>query len=72
MFCDHTSSIIEPLTRLLKKHEPFVMGPEQHKAFKALKVLATTALTLCFFIPGLPTQVETDLLYNATRGVIMQ
>ena len=71
-FCHHSSSIAEPLTRLLKKDALMDMGLEQREAFESLKKLATEAPVLAFFRPGRKTKVETDASRNATRGVIWQ
>src|ERR1700694_571882 len=71
-FCHHASDVAEPLNRLLKKDVPFEMGPDQIMAFEEMKKLATTAPVLAFFVPGRPTEVETNASRNATGGLILQ
>jgi hypothetical protein len=71
VFCHHANGVAEPLTCLLKKDPPLVLGPEQEEAFESLKKLAVHAPILSFFIPGRETKVETDASRNATGGIIM-
>lgn len=54
------SSIVEPLTRLLKKDQPFVWQQDQEKALETLKTAFTTAPVLRLFRPELPIKVTTD------------
>jgi hypothetical protein len=61
-----------PLTKLLKKDQPFVWEHEQRDAFDKLKGALTTAPTLATFDPALPITVHTDASNYAIGAVLMQ
>ena len=50
----------EPLTRLLRKDEKFVWGPEQQKAFENLKRILAESITLLYPDPSKPFIINTD------------
>lgn len=71
VFCHHLSNAAKPLTCLLKKDAPFIMGPDQKRAFETLKELVSLSPVLVFFIPGCLMWVELDSFRNATGRVIL-
>ena len=54
-FIPQFSSISESLRRLTKKHEPFVFGDEQKRAFKLPKDSIAKAITPAYFDKNAPT-----------------
>ena len=66
------SDIVIPLIRLTRKDTPFSWGPDQTKAFGALKHAFTTAPILAHFNPDNPIVVETDASDYAIAGIISQ
>ena len=58
----HPAVLIEirSTQELTKKHEPFVFGDEQKRAFKLLKNSIAKAITLSYFEKNAPTQVIAD------------
>ena len=71
-FIPQFSSISEPLRRLTKKHEPFVFGDEQKRAFKLLKDSIAEAITLAYFDKNAPTQVIADAGLVGLGAVLVQ
>ena len=71
-FIPQFSSISEPLRRLTKKHEPFVFGDEQKRAFKLLKDSIAEAITLAYFDKNAPTQVIADAGPVGLGAVLVQ
>jgi len=66
------SSIAEPLTRLLKKDQPFVFDDKVRQAFSQLKQAFTTAPVLAHFQPDRPSTIETDASDFAIAAVLSQ
>ena len=66
------SSIIEPLTRLLKKDTAWSWTSDQHQSFKELKNAFTRAPVLAYFDYSKRTVVETDASNWASGGVLSQ
>src|SRR5882672_11333862 len=66
------SDNIIPLIRLTRKDTPFSWGPDQMKAFRALKRAFTTAPILVHFNPDNPIVVETDASDYAIAAIISQ
>src|SRR6266850_4013209 len=66
------SDIVIPLIRLTCKDTPFSWGPDQTKAFGALKRAFTTAPILAHFNPDNPIVVETDASDYAIAAIISQ
>ena len=60
-----------PLTLLTRKHQQFVWGQEQVKAFQMLKDLLCSAPVLKVFDPALPTRVVCDAS-NFFVGAILE
>ena len=56
------STISEPLRKLTKKHQPFIWGESQQKAFETLKKCVTSADVLAFYNP----KAETELIVVAS------
>src|SRR5882672_8046400 len=66
------SDIVIPLIRLTRKDTHFSWGPDQTKAFGALKHAFTTAPILAHFNPDNPIVVETDASDYAIAAIISQ
>lgn len=70
-FIKDFSTIAAPLTKITKKHAPFVWGESQERAFNILKLRLTEApLMLPDFTR--PFEVECDASGIGIRGVLMQ
>jgi hypothetical protein len=66
------SDKVEPLTRLLKKEQNFVWGPEQRESFANIKEEFTRDPALASFELTRLSRVETDALDKALGGCLTQ
>jgi hypothetical protein len=71
-FIQGYSSIVEPMTRLLRKETVWSWETDQTTAFQALKTAFTTAPVLAYFDYTKKTVVETDASNWASGGVLSQ
>jgi len=71
-FIQGYSSVITPMTKLLRKDVSWAWKSEQAEAFKALKKAFTTAPVLAYFDYTKKTVVETDASNWASGGVLSQ
>lgn len=71
-FIEGYSSVIEPMTRLLKKSAAWAWGPDQAAAFVKLKTAFSTAPVLAYYDYTKKTVVETDASNWASGGVLYQ
>ena len=71
-FIEGYSSVIEPMTRLLKKGAAWTWGPDQAAAFRKLKTAFSTAPVLAYYDYTKKTVVETDASNWASGGVLYQ
>src|SRR5204863_9572831 len=60
------------MTQLLRKEVPWLWGPDQTAAFRALKTAFTTAPVLAYYDYNKRTVVETDASNWASGGVLSQ
>lgn len=67
-FADHA----EPLTRLTRKDEPFIWGPDQDEAFSYLKTALTTHPILAYPDTSLPYVLHTDASDKAVGAILTQ
>ena len=66
------SPTIQPLTKLLRKNEPFIWGPDQEAAFQYLKELFTERTALYFIDYDQPIYVATDASDKFIAGIAYQ
>jgi hypothetical protein len=71
-FIQGYSTVITPMTKLLRKDVSWAWKSEQAEAFKALKKAFTTAPVLAYFDYTKKTVVETDASNWASGGVLSQ
>jgi len=71
-FIQGYSAVVSPMTQLLRKEAPWVWGPEQAAAFRALKTAFTTAPVLAYYDYSKRTVVGTDASNWASGGVLSQ
>ena len=71
-FIQGYSTLITPMTKLLRKDVNWAWESEQADAFKALKKAFTTAPVLAYFDYTKRTVVETDASNWASGGVLSQ
>jgi len=69
-FIYNFSDITVPLTRLTRKHIPFVFGEKERGAFKYLKTAFASAPILTHWIPDRPIIVETDTSDYALAAIL--
>ena len=66
------SHVVPPITRLLRKGQPFVWSAEAQASFDKLKSLFTSAPILRHFDPELLTTVHADSSGFAVSGIVSQ
>jgi len=66
------SPTIQPLTKLLRKNEPFIWGPDQEAAFQYLKTFLTERTALYFIDYDQPIYVATDASDRFIAGIAYQ
>ncbi|GJP48265.1 hypothetical protein CLOM_g7563, partial [Closterium sp. NIES-68] len=71
MFIQHLA-ITSPLSNLLRKTEGFHWGPDEDKAFEAIKQALTSSPTLTLPNPSLPYTIWTDASSVATGAILCQ
>ena len=71
-FIEGYSRVVLPITRLLRKGQPFVWSAEAQASFDKLKSLFTSAPILRHFDPELPTTVHADSSGFAVSGIVSQ
>lgn len=71
-FIPSFSAVAEPLTRLLKKNQVWIWGPEQMKAFEELKTRLTSAPILIQADYKKPFILRTDASNYALGAVLLQ
>lgn len=71
-FINNFAAVVEPLLRLLKKDVKFKFGPDQMKAFVALKLRLTEAPILTGPDFNKTFYLQTDASYSAVAGVLTQ
>ncbi|KAJ1199736.1 hypothetical protein NDU88_003569 [Pleurodeles waltl] len=71
-FIDHFLQTVAPITKLLRKKEPFVWSPEADKASSTLKEAFSTAPVLTHPDTERPFIVEADALDVAIGAVLLQ
>lgn len=64
--------IARPLSEILKKSIPFVIGPQQENAFNMLKEKLTEAPVLGIFNPEAVTEVHTDASMYGFGAILLQ
>ena len=71
-FVPSFSAVAEPLTRLLKKNQPWTWGPDQTRAFEELKVRLSSAPILIQPDYSKPFVLRTDASNYALGAVLLQ
>jgi len=71
-FIKDFSGITAPLTDLQRKGTPWQWGPQEHRAFDALKTAITSAPVLRPFDPDKPTSISIDASGTAIGAVLTQ
>lgn len=71
-FIANFATIVEQLTRLTKKDEPWSWKEEQNQAFSVIKDRLTTRPVLTIFDPDRPTEVHTDASTIGVGAVLLQ
>lgn len=71
-FIRRFADILEPLTSLLRKDQPFRWGKGEEQAFQYLKQTLTSAPVLTHFTQRLPTEIHTDTSGYGMGAVLTQ
>ncbi|KAI0991938.1 hypothetical protein K3495_g16249 [Podosphaera aphanis] len=71
-FINKFSSLVSPLTNLMKKGSPFDWGPSQETAFATIKERFCEDIVLQHFDWEKPARLETDASDVGTGGVLLQ
>ena len=71
-FIPNYANIAEPLRKLTRKEQKWSWGPEQAKAFKALKEALSGAPVLACFRVEAPTYVATDASPVGLGAILLQ
>jgi transposase InsO family protein len=71
-FVQNYASVVEPLTRLLKRDFQWCWGGEQQAAFEQVKLMLTSRPVLAIFDPTLPTELHTDASSSAVAAILLQ
>jgi len=66
------SQTIHPLTKLLKKDEPFIWGPDQQKTYEYLKEILTERTVLYFIDQTAPIYLAADASDKFIAGILYQ
>ena len=69
-FIYNFSDIVVPLTRLTRKHVPFVFGEKEKASFEFLKSAFSSAPVLHHWLPDQPIIVETDASDYALAAIL--
>ena len=64
--------LAEPITRLTRKNEPYVWGPEQEQSFRKLKAALISPPIIAFPDPNLPYALHTDASQVAIGAILTQ
>ncbi|GJP42438.1 hypothetical protein CLOM_g1996 [Closterium sp. NIES-68] len=71
-FIQHFAAITSPLSNLLRKTEGFHWGPDENKAFEAIKQALTSSPTLALPNPSLPYTIWTYASSVAMGAILCQ
>jgi len=71
-YVPHLSTLMSPLSALLKKDMSWAWDTPQQNAFEAVKKAMTSTGTLAYYDPELPTVVSSDASSYGIGGTIMQ
>lgn len=71
-FIANFATIVEPITRLTKKNEPWSWGKAQNEAFTTIKDRLTTRPVLTIFDPSRSTELHTDASAIGVGAVLLE